>query len=105
MGHPLSKKEVIQKIIETLTPLGVLRISIFGSFARNEETEESDVDILVLLPDIQGRKIIGLKWFSVDQELSEKIGRRVDLVTEGSLNETLRKIVSKDLKVIYEKAG
>lgn len=83
--------------------MGVLRISLFGSFARSE-SNFNDIDILVKLPDLKKRKRIGLKWFSIDQELSKKIGLTIDLVSEDSLNENLSQIIKKDLEVIYEKA-
>ena len=101
----MTRTEVERVIIEVLKPLGVLRISLFGSFARNEETSQSDIDILVQLPPLENRVLIGLKWFSVDQDLESRLGRRVDLVSEDALIPALRKTIEPDLKVIYEKAG
>ncbi len=101
----LSIEETKKIIIDTLVPLGVLRISLFGSFARQELTLNSDIDILVLLPSIRKRKHIGLKWFTLDQELAKKLGRSVDLVSEDSLFSPLRSTIEQDLEVIYEKAG
>jgi predicted nucleotidyltransferase len=46
-----------------------------------------------------------MRWFTLDQELAEKIGRPVDLVSEDALFNPLRSIVEKDLEVIYEKTG
>ncbi|MGE0762648.1 MAG: nucleotidyltransferase family protein [Bdellovibrionales bacterium] len=100
-----SREEIKQIIIETLKPLGVLRISLFGSFSRHELTETSDIDILVRLPPAKNRTLIGLRWFTLDQELQEKIGRPVDLVTEDALMDALKPIIERDLEVIYEKAG
>ena len=101
----LAREEMKRLIIETLEPFGVLRISLFGSFARNEENAESDIDILVRLPPLKKRALIGLNWFTLDQELEAKLGRPVDLVSEDSLQPLLRSIVERDLEVIYEKAG
>lgn len=100
----LSREDIKKIIIETLVPLGVVRISIFGSFARREDSPTSDVDILVKLPS-GNRPLIGMKWFTLDQELEEKIGRPVDLVSEDALVNSLRAIIEKDLEVIYEKTG
>ncbi len=104
MSH-LSFDETKKIIIDTLAPIGVLRISIFGSFARHELSPKSDIDILVLLPSIKNRKLIGLKWFTLDQELEKKLGRPVDIISESALFNPLKSLINQDLKVIYEKAG
>jgi predicted nucleotidyltransferase len=100
-----SRDEVKKIIIDKLKPLGVLRIALFGSFARKEETENSDIDILVTLPSLKSRKPIGLMWFTLDQELESLLGQSVDLVTDGSLGHQLRSSIQKDLEIIYEKTG
>jgi uncharacterized protein len=101
----LNRDDIKQVIIDTLAPLGVLRICIFGSFARREDSATSDIDILVKLPPGDNRPLIGMRWFTLDQELAQKIGRPVDLVSEDALFNPLRSIVEKDLEVIYEKTG
>lgn len=101
----LSREEIKNIIITTLVPLGVLRIGLFGSFARQEDSSTSDIDILVKLPSTKTRSLIGLKWFTLDKELEDKIGRPVDLVSEDALFSPLRSIIEKDLEIIYEKAG
>jgi len=102
----MTEKEMITKVvIETLAPLGVIRIAFFGSFVRQDFGPQSDVDILVWLPSLGKRKTIGLRWFSLDQEIEKKIGRTVDIVTESSLNKFLREQIKKDIEIIYEKAG
>ncbi len=102
----LSRELIIRKIIEILVPLGVRRIAIFGSFARQSDVHSgSDIDILVSLPDPKTRKSIGMRWFVLDQELEEALGIPVDLVTESSLNSHIRSIIEKDLEIIYDQAG
>ena len=102
---PISRDEIKRIIIETLRPIGVERIALFGSFARNEAHLGSDIDILVRFRAPTKRGPIGLRWFTLDQELEEKIGRRIDLVSEGSVPTSLRPLIEKDLEVIYEEAG
>ena len=104
-SNKLSREEIKKIIVDTLKPIGVKRIALFGSFARKEDTESSDIDILVTLPALRNRKPIGLKWFTLDQELADLLGLSVDLVTEESLSQNLRSIIQKDLEVIYEKTG
>lgn len=101
----LRKEEITEIIINTLVPLGAQRISLFGSYARGDFGATSDIDILIRFPSSSKRKPIGLLWFTIDQILESKLGRRVDLVTEQSLSPHLKAIIEKDLVVIYDKAG
>lgn len=102
---PSRREEIKRLIVDTLRPLGACRIALFGSFARQTSVAGSDIDILVVFPKGKRRKPIGLRWYTLDQELSEKIGMPVDLVTEDSLPVALRPLIEKDLEVIYEEAG
>ncbi len=54
---PKSRDEIKRLIIDTLKPLGVLRISLFGSFAREEESPQ-DIDILVQLPELDSMALL-----------------------------------------------
>ncbi len=91
--------EINIRIINYLKPYNPERIGIFGSFAKREQTPESDIDILVKF-----RKTISLLDLAkIHRELSQILGREVDLVTEASLkNERLKTYIYKDLKVIFE---
>lgn len=60
---------------------GVSELALFGSFARDEAGPDSDVDLLVKLS-----RPMGLEFFGLEEEISERLGRRVDLCTEGWLN-------------------
>lgn len=101
---PINREEIKRLIIEALRPIGVKRIALFGSFARKDFGVDSDVDILVKLKKTKSRPV-GLKWFTLDQEISQKIGRPVDLVSEDAVPEHLRSLIEKDLEVIYEETG
>ena len=74
------------------------RVGIFGSYARNEPTDKSDLDILI---DIDGHVNL-LQLIGLEQELSELLGIKVDLVTERSVHPRLKPYILKDLKVILE---
>ncbi|MDZ7634745.1 MAG: nucleotidyltransferase family protein [Bacteroidales bacterium] len=91
--------EINTSIINYLRPYNPERIGIFGSFARREHTPASDIDILVKF-----RKTISLLDLAkIHRELSQILGREIDLVTEASLkNERLKTYIYNDLKVIYE---
>ena len=81
----------------------VLKAWLFGSFARGEEREESDVDLLVKFD----RSLpIGLFAYArMHRELEEKLGRKVDLVEEGTLRPAVQLTASRDLKVVYERSN
>lgn len=78
----------------------VLKAWLFGSFSRGEETADSDVDIIVLL---DRSNPIGLKFFGMWSELEELLGRRVDLVSEGTLLPFAQKSAEKERILIYER--
>lgn len=68
-------------------------VGIFGSYARNEETKESDLDILI---DFDFR-IDLLELIGIEQELSEILGLKVDLITIKSINQKLKPYIERDL--------
>ena len=75
---------------------GVKRIGIFGSFARGEEREESDLDVLVVFEE--GQKTFD-NYMDLKFYLEDLFGREVDLVTEKALKPQLKDIIMKD--VVY----
>jgi predicted nucleotidyltransferase len=85
-----------EKIAPILRRLGVRRASVFGSLARGEGNEESDVDLLVELEP--GRSLLDLAELKV--ELEEVLGRRVDVITYDSLHPLLRERVLREQRRI-----
>lgn len=75
---------------------GVKRIGIFGSFARGEEREDSDLDVLVVFEE--GQKTFD-NYMDLKFYLEDLLDREVDLVTEKSLKPQLKDIIMKD--VVY----
>jgi predicted nucleotidyltransferase len=73
-------------------------VGLFGSMARGDATEQSDIDLLVRFT---GRKSF-LALVRLERELATALGRKVDVLTEASLNPHLRDDVLHDLQVIYE---
>jgi len=88
-------------IIHTMMPFHPVRIGIFGSVARGENTENSDIDILYLLKDAVGLfKIVRIK-----DNLEEKLNRKVDLISEKYIHPELKPHIMNDLKIIYSDEG
>lgn len=79
----------------------VLKAWLFGSYARNEATPESDVDILV---EFDHSSPIGLfAYAQMWRELQERVGRKIDLVEEGSLKPFATESANRDKKLVYER--
>ena len=76
----------------------IRRLAFFGSVLRDDFTPESDVDVLVEFePGERG----GLRFFGMEQELSEILGRKVDLNTPGFLSRYFRDEVIAEAEVLY----
>lgn len=93
----MSKQEIFGKIIEKLKAHNAKKIAVFGSFARNEQNELSDIDLLV---DFAERKNL-LDLIGIEQELEELLGKKVDLITNRAINPNRRKYIEKNMQVIY----
>lgn len=79
--------EILHRELPHLTErFGVTSIRLFGSFARNEQTETSDVDILVEF----ARPIGFFAFMELESHLSAKLGAKVDLVTFDALKPAMR---------------
>jgi predicted nucleotidyltransferase len=103
MKTQLDSQKVKQQIVEYFKTQPVLRAWLFGSFARDEATEDSDVDIL-FEPDMSQRfSLFTLGGMYMD--LKELLGREVDLVPEGSLLPFAQETAEIDKVLIYERAN
>ena len=80
----------------------VLKAWLFGSFSRGEETQDSDVDIIVSLDK---SKPIGLNFFGMWSDLEELLGRKVDLVSEGTLLPFAKESAERDKFLVYERTN
>jgi len=98
----MNKDIIIKLIADYFKTQPVLKAYLFGSFSRGEETESSDIDILIVLDESQH---IGLKFFGMYEDLKDLLGRKVDLVTERSLAPFARESVNRDKILIYERAA
>jgi len=72
---------------------GVSEIALFGSFVRNEQTEASDLDVLVEFEESVGLFDV----VRLENELAERLGVDVDLVTKDSLKPRIKARVTDDL--------
>lgn len=91
-------QQQIDIIIKVMKPYNPKKIGIFGSFARGENTEKSDIDILY---DYEG-KIKLFDHIRMINELQEYLNKKVDLVTPDALHPLLKDQILKDVRVIFE---
>jgi predicted nucleotidyltransferase len=96
MESASQNRELFEKISLFLKKEGAKKIAIFGSYARGEERPESDIDVLVEFPETKGL----LTMVRIERELSEFLGVKVDLLTEGSISPYLIEGIKKEAKVI-----
>ena len=81
---------VIQTHLEELLALGARRLGVFGSFARGEARDDSDVDVYVEFDE--GKRTYD-NFFALHEMLENLLGRSVDLVTDKSLTETKARLI------------
>jgi uncharacterized protein len=86
-----------QQLIEICRNNDVDMLGIFGSMARGESTDRSDIDLLVKF----GKRKSLFAVVALERELSNALGRKVDLLTEAALSPYLRERILADLQVLY----
>ncbi len=85
-------EEIKKKALPVLKEAGVLRGAFFGSYVRGEQTNKSDIDILVELP--KGSSLFDL--IGLEQRLEEVLKNKVDLVTYKSVSPRIKDYIEKD---------
>ncbi len=99
----MTTQAMTQQIAEYFKTQPVLKAWLFGSFARGEQTAESDVDILV---NYDRSQPIGLlKIASMSADLEDLLGRKVDLVEEKMLFPWVAESVNDDKQLIYARTN
>jgi len=79
----------------------VLRAYIFGSFARGEADQASDIDLLV---DVDyNHKGVGFEFIGMMLDLQEMFGKKVDLIPSDGVSKYLEPFIEKDKALIYER--
>lgn len=71
------------------------KIGYFGSFSRNEQTEDSDIDILVSF-----KKPLGWEFFDLQEFLENELKLKVDLVSVKALKEQLKQVILTSVKYV-----
>jgi predicted nucleotidyltransferase len=93
----MNRQEAINKLQShraEIQRLGVLHIALFGSSARGEQNDRSDIDLAVRLD--ARRKLGLLRLVEIEQQIGEMLGTRVDLVTEPGCASRLQSQIDRD---------
>ncbi|MBQ9190349.1 MAG: nucleotidyltransferase domain-containing protein [Bacteroidaceae bacterium] len=96
------REQISNQIAEYFKTRPVLKAWLFGSFARGEENDKSDIDIL-FVPDRSGKPFTLFTMGGMYMDLRDMLGREVDLVEEGSLRPYAEQNVEKEKLLIYER--
>jgi uncharacterized protein len=90
----MNQSEIKNIILSYLKEYDPLKVGIFGSFARGDNKKGSDIDILIEFKESPSL----LTLIKLENDLSEILGVKVDLVTTGALqNKRIKKSIKKDL--------
>jgi predicted nucleotidyltransferase len=93
------QKQIIQDYFKDKP---VLKAYVFGSYARGDADENSDIDLLIDI-DYENMKE-GLWYFGVSGDLKNILTKDVDVISENSVSPYIKKFVEKDKTLIYERA-
>jgi predicted nucleotidyltransferase len=93
-----SIEDISKKVRPLAMQYGVAKMALFGSYARGEQTEQSDLDFVV-----DKGKIKGMQFYGFIGDLEDTLGMSVDVLTYSQLPNTLfMDDVLKDEVVLYE---
>lgn len=74
---------------------GLSNLAIFGSYSRNQQTDESDLDILV-----EFNRPIGLEFIDLADELEQLLNVKIDLVSKKGIKDKYLKSIEKELEYV-----
>jgi predicted nucleotidyltransferase len=92
---------IIKRHQAELVGLGVLSLSLFGSTARNEASDGSDVDIAVRLSEGPHGFAYFARLERIEALLSELLGRPVDVVPEPAAAERIQSVIERDRHLAF----
>lgn len=95
----LSRSEIIKELQDFFSKKKeISKASLFGSFARDENNEESDIDIL-----LEMQTVSLLTFIQIKQDLEALTQKKIDLLTKESISARILPFIQKDLVTIYER--
>lgn len=89
--------EIKEKAIPVAKNYGINELSLFGSYSRNEQNENSDVDFFIKSGDLRGY----FAYFNFVNDLEKAFGCHVDVIMDGIEDKEFLDIIDKDKRVLY----
>lgn len=94
----MTKTEVLEYLkahkTEFKERFGVIKIGLFGSFARDEQREDSDIDLAI---EIEKERKTLKNFFGLQRELEAQFGKKVDLGIENALKPIVKEYIQKEI--------
>lgn len=86
-----------KNLMELCRQNDIVSLELFGSFSRGEQTEESDIDLLVTFS--KGKSLID--HIKIENEFQNLLGTKVDMITERSLSPHISPMIRSERRRIY----
>lgn len=96
----LTREQIQQTVAAYFKDKPVKRVYLFGSYARGDADEASDVDLLV---DLDYGQHIGWQFFGWPEELEEAFDRKTDVVSSKGLSKYIAPYIHRDKQLLYAK--
>lgn len=93
-------QQQIEQIGNYFADKPVLKAYVFGSFARGDADEKSDIDLIV---ELDLAKPMGLGFVGMVLDLQDMFNRKVDLLASNAINHRILPYIEKDKSLIYER--
>ena len=93
--------EIKKRVIPIVCEYGINSISLFGSYAKGNANDGSDLDFVMDKGELRGL----IQYISLVNDLEKEFGCHVDLISKGSSNKKFLNKIKKDEVLLYERKG
>lgn len=100
----MDKAEALRRLRargDDLRALGITRLALFGSTARDEAHDGSDVDLAAAIDHDTVRRLGPFGYFGIEGSIGEMVGTKVDLVSEPARKQWLQAEIDQDRVVVF----
>ena len=100
----MTKQKIKQRLLTAVkndpNSADIKYVALFGSYVNGTPREDSDIDVLI---DFYPQSIVGLfKYIDIQENLSQALGKKVDLLTPQAISKYFRTRVLQEAEVVYE---
>ncbi|OHD10095.1 MAG: hypothetical protein A2086_08210 [Spirochaetes bacterium GWD1_27_9] len=98
----MNKQDIIQKLKDNkdiIEKYGITKLFLFGSYARNEATEDSDIDLVY--ENDSDKPISYIDYVELEDFLTKNFNKKIELVNYKYMNPIIKKIAEKDFIYVY----